>query len=428
MIKDKFMRQVSPKMVQSAMFKDEPDWMTNFRNAAFEQMADLALPTIDKMDYHTWRFIDQDMQRNDDVEARSVDINEDLNKYNLATVGKRMVHHSSNAEMREQGVVACDFQTAINEYADIIQPYIINQKHVRKDRLNCFEASMVNNGMFVYVPKGVHLTAPINLLMVDNNNDPTTTFSRIIIIADEGSKFDVVQKLGSVGEQRKITHINVDVYAKANSNVQFFSLDAMGTRNTSFIMRHSEVSRHAKMNWMVGSLNDGNTISDISTDLNGEAANGITRIVSIANHRQQQGINTRITNYGKHSDGEISQRGAILDRARIVFNGIGKVAHGAHGANNQQENSVLMLSDEASGDANPILLIDENDVVAGHKASIGKIDEQQLYYLMSRGIDPATAKKLVIRGFLGIILSHIPSEAIKQQMIDNIERKLANDQ
>ncbi|MHA8111295.1 Fe-S cluster assembly protein SufD [Lactobacillaceae bacterium Melli_B4] len=427
MIKDKFMRQMSSTMVKDAMFQGEPEWMVEFRNAAFVQMADLALPRIDKMDYHTWRFVDNVPGRDDVEDALVGDISEEVDKYNLATVGKHLIHNAPSDEMQAGGVIVCDLATSIIEYPELVRPYITEKDHVLSDRLNCLESALTNNGMFIYIPRGVQLAEPVNILMADNNHDPQTTFSRVIVVADVDSKVDVVQKLSSVGDNKKISHINVDVYARENSNVQFFSLDAMGESNTTYIIRHSDVDRHANMNWMIGSLNDGNTISDISTDLNGEGAKGITRIVSIANQRQQQGINTRMMNYGKHSDGEINQRGAILDRARIVFNGIGKVAHGAHGANNQQENSVLMLSDEASGDANPILLIDENDVVAGHKASIGKIDEQQLYYLMSRGIDPTTAKKLVIRGFLGIILSHIPSASIKRQMIDNIERKLAHD-
>lgn len=426
MIKDKFMRQMSPEMVEDSTFDQEPEWMTDFRRDAFEKMATKQLPQIDKMDYHAWKFISTN---NDDKNQEQVidnHIEKEIANYSITTMGTKTIGMHPNDEMIQNKVICCDFKTAISKYPEIVQEYFTKNEAMQNNRLSCLESSMINNGIFIYVPKNVELKEPISVYMIENNYQTKSTFSRLIVVGDQNSKFDVVQKLGSVGSNKKVSHVNIDVYAKDDSNVQFFALDAMGEQNITYVMRHSDVGRKAKMNWMIGSFNDGNTISDVSTDLNGEGSKGNTRIVSLANGRQQQGINTRVTNYSKHSDGEISQRGAILDRAKIVFNGIGKVAHGAHGANNQQENSVLMLSDEATGDANPILLIDENDVIAGHKASIGKIDERQLYYLMSRGIKPEVAKKLVIRGFLGIILSHIPSEAIKDQMINIIEGKLAN--
>ena len=98
---------------------------------------------------------------------------------------------------------------------------------------------------------------------------------------------------------------------------------------------------------------------------------------------------------------------------------------GAKGADAQQESRVLMLSDRARSDANPILLIEENDVTAGHAASIGQVDPEDMYYLMSRGLDETTAKRLVIRGFLGAVVTEIPIKAVRDEFISIIERKLA---
>ncbi len=118
----------------------------------------------------------------------------------------------------------------------------------------------------------------------------------------------------------------------------------------------------------------------------------------------------------------------ILARSSLIFNGIGHIIHGARGAEAQQESRVLMLSTKARGDANPILLIDDNDVVAGHAASVGRVDEQKMYYLMSRGVDKKTAERLVIRGFLGPVLSALPSKEVRKILADMIERKLVNGQ
>ena len=107
-----------------------------------------------------------------------------------------------------------------------------------------------------------------------------------------------------------------------------------------------------------------------------------------------------------------------------IFNGIGKIEHGATKSNAVQESRVLMLNEKARGDANPILLIDEDDVTAGHAASVGRVDPLQLYYLMSRGISKQNAERLVIHGFLAPVVNALPIEGVKKQLTEVIERKV----
>jgi len=149
------------------------------------------------------------------------------------------------------------------------------------------------------------------------------------------------------------------------------------------------------------------------------------KIVAISMGKQVQGIDTRVTNYGRHSIGHILQHGVIRDKSTLTFNGIGHIIKGAKGADAQQESRVLMLSDKARGDANPILLIDENDVTAGHAASVGRVDPEEMYYLMSRGLRKQDAERLVIRGFLGSVIAAIPIKAVRDELVEVIERKLS---
>ena len=132
-------------------------------------------------------------------------------------------------------------------------------------------------------------------------------------------------------------------------------------------------------------------------------------------------------NHNQHR-GHILQHGVILAKSSLIFNGIGHIIHGAKGADAQQESRVLMLSTKARGDANPILLIDDNDVSAGHAASVGRVNEEQLYYLMSRGLPKKLAERLVIRGFLGPSLTAVPSISVRKRLSDMIEEKLIDGQ
>ena len=158
----------------------------------------------------------------------------------------------------------------------------------------------------------------------------------------------------------------------------------------------------------------------------GQGSQADLKVVAASSGRQVQGIDTCVTNYGQHTVGHILQHGVILERGTLTFNGIGHILKGAKGADAQQESRVLMLSDQARADANPILLIDENEVTAGHAASIGQVDPEDMYYLMSRGLDQETAERLVIRGFLGAVIAEIPISSVRQEIIKVLDEKLLN--
>ena len=182
--------------------------------------------------------------------------------------------------------------------------------------------------------------------------------------------------------------------------------------------------RDAPIEWAIGVMNDGNIVADFDSDLVGEGSNAQVKVVAISGGRQIQGIDTRVTNMAPHSVGHILQHGVIRERGTLTFNGIGHILKGAKGADAQQESRILMLSDHARGDANPVLLIDENEVTAGHAASSGRVDPDEMYYLMSRGLRKADAERLVIRGFLGSVITAIPVKSVREELVEVIEGKL----
>ena len=172
-------------------------------------------------------------------------------------------------------------------------------------------------------------------------------------------------------------------------------------------------------------MNDGNVIEDVRVNLQGQGSASDVKTVAITHNNQVQGINVNVTNIGSHSLGNIYQHGVALDESTLTFNGIGHILKNSKNSDAQQESRVLMLSDDARADANPILLIDEYVVQAGHAASISRVNQEQLYYLMSRGLESKQAEKLIIRGFLGNVLNEIPIPEVRQELIHTIERKLA---
>ncbi len=384
-------------LLKLATENHEPDWFVQKRLDALKMIDNLPLPEVQRFDFHNWKMMP-------DVE----------------TIIPTKVSANKN-------IVLTDIFEAINKYPDLIKDYYM-KKVVKTDenKFTAYHTAAMNNGIFLYVPKNTVVEEPIEINLVQDSKTPFV--SHILIVAEENTQFSFIQKTTTEGNDESLANCIVEIVAKDNSVIKYAAVDELGENVTSYLSRRASVGHNAYVDWSIGLMNSGNTIADFDTDLYGEGAHAEIKVVDITSNKQQEGVNTRVTNYGKHSIGNINQRGVIMDRSRLVFNGIGHIIHGASGANAEQENRVLMMSSKAHGDANPILLIDENDVLAGHAASVGQVDQKQLYYLMSRGIDKKTAERLVIRGFLGDVLVSIPSKKIREELIQTIERKLADGQ
>jgi Fe-S cluster assembly protein SufD len=215
-----------------------------------------------------------------------------------------------------------------------------------------------------------------------------------------------------------------EVIVGNNAQVKYGAVDTLSKDMQTYVNRNAYVKNDGRVEWALGLMNDGNTISENITNLHGNGAYGDTKTVVVGTGNQKQNFTTKVIHFGKNSNGYILKHGVMKDAASSIFNGIGKIEHGATKSDAVQESRVLMLSPEARGDANPILLIDEDDVTAGHAASVGRVDPTQLYYLMSRGISKTEAERLIIHGFLAPVVNQLPVEAVKKQLTEVIERKV----
>ena len=347
----------------------------------------------------------------------------------MVQVGSKIIQHELPAEFEEKGVIVCDWQTALQQHPELIKKYFMTEAtKPTENRLNAEHVAHLTSGLLIYVPKNVVLKQPLTSYFFQDARVPQDYVHHLLLIADSGSELSYLENTGTIGTKAGPANIIEEVIAEPDSHIKFASVDRLGENTTAYLNRRGYLKRNAWIDWSMGMMNDCNIVGDFDSELVGEGSHAEVKVVAISTGDQVQGIDTRVTNYGKHSLGNILQHGVILARSSLIFNGIGHIVHGARGAEAQQESRVLMLSTKARGDANPILLIDDNDVVAGHAASVGRVDEQKMYYLMSRGLDKKTAERLVIRGFLGPVLSALPSKEVRQILADMIERKLVNGQ
>ena len=404
----------------------EPDWLANLRQQAFDKMDQLDLPVIERVKFHRWNL--GDGRISDSEPLTSVpDFTALGDNLKFIQMGTQTVLEQLPADLAEQGVVFTDFHTALEEIPELVEQHFMSAVKYDEDKLAAYHTAYFNSGAVLYVPDNVEIDQPIEGIFYQDSESDVPFNKHILIIAGKHSKVNYLERLETYGEGSVpvTANITVEVIAQAGAQIKFSAIDRLGENVTAYISRRGKLDNDAMIDWAIGVMNEGNVVADFDSDLYGNGSHADMKVVALSSGKQVQGIDTRVTNYGCNSIGNILQHGVILEKGTLTFNGIGHIIKGAKGADAQQESRVLMLSDQARSDANPILLIDENDVTAGHAASIGQVDPEDMYYLMSRGLDKATAERLVVRGFLGSVIVEIPVKEVRDEMIENIDIILA---
>lgn len=395
--------------------------LTTFRQSAFDQLSTLPMPKMTKFNFRDWPFI---------TNSGSPVINYQLveqtseDEQIKATVDAQSITVSVPAALKEKGIIISDLFTVIQQYPQLISKYLMKVIKQDEDLLAAYHTAFLTQGLLIYVPEDVTIDTPIYLTIKHNSQQKGTVNFHLLIVAGANSRLQIIDHLSSPKDQTNPLTNFAEIIAGDNSEVHFSSLDHLSQTAPAYYQYRAAIHNHAKVEWAIGLMNECNTVGEVDSELIGEGASANSQLIALTANNQQLGINNRVTNRSLHSQGLINQRGVALGNSRLIFNGIGQIIHGAHGSKAEQQNRLLMMSPHATGDANPILLIDENDVEAGHAASVGKINQDQLYYLLSRGIPKHQAQRMVIRGFLSAVITAIPDKNVRQEMVDILERKL----
>ncbi|MGV3487143.1 MAG: Fe-S cluster assembly protein SufD [Tuberibacillus sp.] len=412
----------------------EPGWFTDLRKKGLELARQLPLPKPEKTRIVGWNFteFEHDLPTK---EVQSVDELPESVK-NLVGKGKEsgnlLVLHNGHAaysslsdDLKAKGVIFTDLATALRDHGDLVQNYYFT-KAAKMDahKLTALNAALVNSGLFLYVPKNVEIDVPLQTVFW-HDHENGGLINHVLIVTEANSSVTYVENyLSTTAEGSSVANVISEVYVGENSRVQYGGVENLSSDITTYINRRGYVGRNGNLEWALGQMNDGNLITETYSELAEDGATVDTKAVSIGRGTQKQNFVNRIKHYGKNTTSNMLIHGVQREDAQAIFNGITKIEHGASKSDGEQTQRVLMLSSNARGDANPILLIDEDDVIAGHAASVGRIDPVQLHYLMSRGISRNDAERLIIHGFLEPVVSQLPIEGVKEQLTAVIEGKV----
>ena len=423
------------QLVDYSKAHNEPSWMTELRNKALKLTETLEMPKPDKTKLRKWDFdsfkqhhtegsVYQSLEELPESVKKIIDVE---NTENLVIQHNNDLAYTQVSEQaKNDGVIIEGLSEALVNHSDLVQKYYMTDAvNVDEHRLTALHTALMNGGVFVYVPKNVVVEHPVQYVVL-HDDENTSFYNHVIIVTEQSAEVTYVENYlsNASGEGNQINIVS-EVIAGANSNITYGSVDYLDKGFTGHIIRRGTTEADASINWALGLMNEGSQIIDNTTNLMGDRSTSELKSVVVGTGNQKIKLTSKIVQYGKETDGYILKHGVMKENASSVFNGIGYIKHGGTKSIANQESRVLMLSENARGDANPILLIDEDDVEAGHAASVGRVDPEQLYYLMSRGISRREAERLVIHGFLDPVVRELPIEDVKRQLREVIELKVS---
>lgn len=276
-----------------------------------------------------------------------------------------------------------------------------------------------NSSLSISVPKKSIIKETISVVVVARKR---SLVHKTKIVLDDGSALNVVEKYIGLGNFN--ANIVSDIKVGANANLRVNTMNDMHEGCVVYHHKSAFVEQDGVLDATNFIINDTDLVFEDLSYLVGRGAEANVKTVSIASGVQKQNMTVRTENIADHTVANIINYGIVKDDAHLAFNGVGKIQKASKASDNQQETRLLNLSKTAQAVANPFLLIDEGDITAGHAASIGQLDEEQIYYLMSRGMSRAQASKMIVSGFLTPFVDAIDDLTMKEALSTKIETKL----
>ncbi|MGY4104717.1 Fe-S cluster assembly protein SufD [Ignavigranum ruoffiae] len=409
-------------------YRSLPDWfyqayqMTN----SWLNLDSKFLQQIPYQDWFNYQPIDQERPETTLTYAPEAAIVEERFAAQMVQTAQGSLLESMNQVAHDQGLIVMDLFEALEKYPDLVQPHLFSLIDPQEDKVAAYNLNQLDGGIFVYVPDYQVIDQPIELTWLQDNQADFPFNQRLLVILGQESQLTLIERTESIGQENNSATIMAELIVGQGAQLDYVIFDRLGKESSNYIRRYLKTDRDARIQVNAAAMNDGDSVLDLQAELKGTGSQCQLASITVGDGQQRQGINAKIINQAPHTIGNIIQHGVALEASTVTFNGIGHIIKAAKQADSQQESRIMMLSDQAKGDANPILLIDEYEVQAGHAASIGRVDAEQLYYLMSRGLNRRQAEYLVIRGFLGQVFANIEDTDLRKQLLESLDHKLSS--
>jgi Fe-S cluster assembly protein SufD len=433
-LKEDTVRAFSAEMVEAlSASKQEPTWMRDKRLAAWKWSQELAMPsgTEDQWRRTDLRGLDMSAYQPLPPPVPAVQRVEELPPV-LGThlqlpetpVAGAIVHQDGSAvwqtlsaTLRQQGVLFCTLDTAVQQYPQLVQPYFMGDAvPAHTDKLAALHGALWNGGVFLYVPRGVVVELPVQALTAHMTAGAMEQ-SHTLLIADEQSQVTFVdERLSGSPDLVGLHNGVVELYLKAGAQVHYLQFQDWSRRLWGFAHQRAVLAANSHLRWAVAALGSRLHWTDLGVQLREPGSNSKIFGLVLTDGRPHVDFQTCQDHLAPHTESDLLFRSALLDRSRTVFRGVVWLRPEAQQTNAYQANHNLLLSPKARADALPILEIEADDVRCKHGSTTGRIDDEQIFYLMSRGLSYQAAQRMIVQGFFETVLSEFPVEGLQEKI------------
>src|SRR5213078_4794743 len=421
-------RGLSREVVESiSEHKNEPDWMRKFRLKSLEYFRARPLPAwggdlsgidFDNIYYYikptesqasSWEDLPADIKDTWD----KLGIPEAEKKY-LAGVGAQyeseVVYHKLQEDLERKGVIFLDTDTALREHEDVFKQYFGTIIPQNDNKFAALNSAVWSGGSFIYVPKGVRIELPLQAYFRINAEN-MGQFERTLIIVDEDAYVHYVEGCTApIYSSDSLHSAVVEIIVKPRGRCRYTTIQNWSNNVYNLVTKRAVAYEDATMEWVDGNLGSKLTMKYPAIYLAGPRAHGEVLSIAFGGTGQHQDAGGKVVHLHPNTTSVITSKSISKNGGRAGYRGLLQVAKGAKNAKSKVVCDALILEEESRSDTYPYIQIDENEVDIGHEATVSKIGEEQLFYLMSRGLSEAEASAMVVSGFVEPITKELPLE------------------
>lgn len=412
---------------QISKLKGEPEWMLEFRLKAFKAFQEMPMPSFgpdlsmlnfDSYTYFT-RMANGEAKSWDDVPEtvkntfQKLGIPEAEQKY-LAGVSTQyeseVVYHNMLKEVEEKGVIFLSTDMGLKLYPEIFKKYFGTVVPIRDNKFSALNGACWSGGSFVYVPKGVHLEKPLQSYF-RINNEKTGQFERTLIIVDEGADVHYVEGCTAPAYSKESLHSGVvEIIVLKNAKCRYSTVQNWSTNIVNLVTQRAICYEGASMDWIDGNVGSGTNMKYPAVILAGEGAKGTCISIAVAGKGQYQDAGSRMIHLASNTSSTIISKSIVKGGGVANYRGTVRHMKNAKNCRSHVECDTLILDEQSYSDTIPNNEVKNNTSYIEHEATVSKISEDQLFYLMSRGISEKDATQMIIMGFIEPFSKELPME------------------
>jgi Fe-S cluster assembly protein SufB len=421
----KGLREDVVKMISS--IKNEPSWMTEFRLKSYKVFLEKKMPTwggdLSKINFeeifYYLRPTDKQVNSWEDLPA---EIKETYDRIGVPEAEKKflagvsaqyeseVVYESINKELDKQGVIFCDMDTGLREHPEIVKEYFGTLIPPHDNKFAALNSAVWSGGSFVYIPKGAHVKLPLQAYF-RINSERFGQFERTLIIAEEGSSVHYIEGCTApIYTTDSLHSAVVEIFVKKGARVRYTTVQNWSKNVYNLVTKRAKAEENAVMEWVDCNIGSQLTMKYPSVYLTGEGARGEVLSIAYAGKDQVQDAGAKMMHFAPNTSSRIVSKSISKEGGRTSYRGLVQVYPKAKGSSVFVSCDALILDEASRSDTYPYMKIKENDVTIQHEATVEKLGDEKLFYLMSRGLSKGDAESALVLGFMEPVTKEIPLE------------------